>query len=117
MNFNYSLVFVLVLWGGICHAQSISVANDSRPSGRRGFFNWSVYLRAPADTLKEIKEVTYTLHPTFRNPEQLVKASPDNRNFSYKASGWGEFDIKVKVIFNRRRNPLYLIHHLKLNSR
>jgi len=112
------LFFVFSSEGFAQRIQKISVQNDVSMSRRSGYYNWKVYLVAHRDTLLKIKEVIYTLHPTFTNPVQKIKASTRNRNFSYNASGWGEFDIKVKIVFiDTRRRPLYLIHHLNLNVR
>ena len=119
MNSKLFLILILVLsyesfTQGV---QKISVQNDASMSRRKGYYNWKVYLVGHRDTLLKIKEVVYTLHPTFANPVQKIKSSTKNKNFSYSASGWGEFDIKVKIVFvDKRRRPLYLIHHLNLNS-
>lgn len=113
------IILLILLTGAYqAYAQQIRVANDASPARKREWYNWKVYLVAPANVLRSIKEVVYTLHPTFRYPVQTVRASTANRNFSYSSSGWGEFDIKVKVVYtDPRRTPLYLVHHLQLFNR
>ena len=66
---------------------------------RRGVYNWKVYIDAPRAVLSEIEYVEYTLHPTFKQP--VVRGDKQSQ-FSYKSSGWGEFNIKVKVQYKNR---------------
>ncbi|THU38163.1 hypothetical protein FAM09_15905 [Niastella caeni] len=111
------VLIILLLWACQAYAQNITVTNDASPATRKGYYNWKVYLVASSTVLSTIKEVVYTLHPTFKYPVQTVKASTRNRNFSYSASGWGEFDIKVKIVYNNsKRTPLYLVHHLRFSK-
>jgi transcription initiation factor IIF auxiliary subunit len=111
------LTFILFGWYFITNAQKITVTNDAQASGRKGYYKWAVYLSGHRDTLKKIDQVVYTLSSSFKNPVQPV-TSIQSPIFKYCASGWGEFDIKVKIIFrDRRRPPFYLIHHLNLRTR
>lgn len=112
-------IVLIVLLLGACqaYAQKITIDNEASPASKKGYYNWKVYLVAEPVVLRTIREVVYTLHPTFKNPVQRVKASAKNRNFSYSTSGWGEFDIKVKIVYNDpKRRPLYLVHHLRLSK-
>src|ERR1044071_3127461 len=94
-----SLIFILLVCFNYLNAQNIQIENDSHRSIRPGYYKWKVYVVADQTTLASIKSVEYTLHPTFINPIITVPASDKNKNFSYSASGWGEFDIKVKIDF------------------
>ncbi|RCK66781.1 Transcription initiation factor TFIID subunit 14 [Candida viswanathii] len=42
---------------------------------------------------KIFDKVTYSLHPTFANPQRTIKQQP----FRVEEKGWGEFDIPVSV--------------------
>ena len=114
---KHIVLIVLLQWACQAYAQKITIDNESSPASKKGYYNWKVYVIAEPVVLKTIREVVYTLHPTFTYPVQTVKASTKNRNFSYSTSGWGEFDIKVKVVYNDpKRTPLYLVHHLHLGK-
>lgn len=114
---KHIVLIVLLLWACQAYAQKIMIDNEASPASKRGYYHWKVYVVAEPVVLRTIREVVYTLHPTFKYPVQTVKASSRNRNFSYSTSGWGEFDIKVKIVYNdRKRPPLYLVHHLRLSK-
>jgi hypothetical protein len=106
----------LIAFGG--SAQGLRVTNDYADGAKKGSYNWKIYLQGSAATLASIASVEYTFHPTFRKPVQLITASPRNPNFSFVGSGWGEFDVKVKIVFkNPGQRPLYLVYPLDLHSR
>jgi len=73
---------------------------------RRGVYNWKIYIDAPQSVLDAISYVEYTLHPTFRPP--VVRGNAGSQ-FSYSSSGWGEFNIKVKVVY--RNNVVQSFEH------
>lgn len=64
---------------------------------REDWYDWKVYLEGPQEALNEIREVEYLLHETFRNPVRRKTNAGDK--FALETSGWGEFDIGVRVIF------------------
>ena len=82
----------------ISYGQKIGAYNTSKYVGD-GRYDWTVYIVADRETLGKISYVQYTLHPTF-NPA-VVKATNRNKPhpFSITRNGWGEFNIKVKVVF------------------
>ena len=101
---------------GLCAAalaQNITASNTSRALGN-GRWEWTVFLTAPPQVLRQIDCVEYTLHPTFPQPIRRVCAIGDtSRPFSLTASGWGEFQIRIRV-FMKRGNPVELTHDLRL---
>ena len=114
--FKYSfLVFAftgLFIYGS---AQNIRAANTSHPSAKKGYFDWTVFIQSDNTTLNSIDHVEYLLHPSFPNPQ--VTSYDKANNFSYSASGWGEFEIKIKVVFkDPNRTPLYITHWLALKA-
>jgi transcription initiation factor IIF auxiliary subunit len=82
-------------------AQEISVANTSRYIGERRW-EWTVFLQAAPQILDGIQCVEYTLHPTFPEPvrRQCVRGDP-RFPFALTTSGWGTFEISIKVLFKR----------------
>ena len=77
---------------------SVKIDNYARLEGKRGdrdYYQWRVFLDEPADRLREIESVEYTLHPTFREPTQ-ISTDPETK-FALETSGWGEFNILVTV--------------------
>lgn len=59
-----------------------------------------------------IKKVEFTLHPSFEEPVKTVEKFP----YEIHQTGWGEFDIGVKIIFiDPAEKPVELTHYLKLH--
>lgn len=60
-----------------------------------------------------IKRVQFKLHDTYPQPTRNVDKPP----FSVTETGWGEFEIQIKVFFVPEANekPITLFHHLKLH--
>jgi YEATS domain-containing protein 4 len=53
------------------------------------------------------------LHPSFPEPVKTVEKFP----FEIHQTGWGEFDIGIKIFFNDpAEKPVELVHSLKLYS-
>jgi hypothetical protein len=69
---------------------------------RKDLWDWTVFVVGDDSTLKEIKCVEYTLHPTFPDPIRTVckKGATSGKGFFLSTSGWGTFVIEVKVMFN-----------------
>jgi transcription initiation factor IIF auxiliary subunit len=79
---------------------SIYTANTSTRV-KEDRWDWAVFIVGDNSTLKEIKCVEYTLHPTFPNPVHKIctKGSTSGKGFFLSSSGWGTFIIKVKIMF------------------
>ena len=60
-----------------------------------------------------IKRVQFRLHETYPQPTRNVDRAP----FSVTETGWGEFEIQIKIFFvpEAGEKPLTLVHHLKLH--
>lgn len=58
------------------------------------------------------QQVTFELHSSFENPNRDVSHPP----YELTESGWGEFDIVVRLHFvdDAQEPPLELYHHLQL---
>lgn len=93
----------------------ITTGNTSRSLGG-GRWEWAVFILASNDVLKQIQYVEYTLHPTFPEPIQRVteRGMENGKGFVLKATGWGTFEIAVKVVFTNGK-VRYLRHQLKFS--
>ncbi|KAI6130248.1 yeats family protein [Pisolithus croceorrhizus] len=60
-----------------------------------------------------IKRVTFKLHDTYSNPTRNFDKPP----FELSETGWGEFEIQIRVHFvaESGEKPITLYHHLKLH--
>lgn len=88
-------------------AQELSSSNISRYLCN-GRWEWTVFIQAAPEVLRDIKHVEYKLHPTFPNPIQKVDSFGDRRHpFGLTRIGWGVFEISITVLFkNGRTQPL-----------
>merc|ERR1719473_1987820 len=78
---------------------------------------WTYDDACPAEVL--VPEVTFKLHPTFRPPEVLVKASrpiEGGRRYSVKRKGWGAFDIAVIVHLHGKPHAARFAHELRFED-
>lgn len=88
----------LFIAGG-AQAQDLSTANVSEYIGDSKW-TWTIYITGPYTLLAQVNYVEYQLHPTFSNPTQRVYKTADSRYpFGLTASGWGVFEVGVKVVF------------------
>lgn len=92
----------------------IKIVNDYRLSQRPGYYDWKVYLDNKKEVTNKIQSVTYTLHPTFRNPIREIANDPTGQ-FALKSNGWGEFEIKADIKLTNGK-VLTKYHWLNLGS-
>ncbi|CAL8076746.1 unnamed protein product [Calicophoron daubneyi] len=75
---------------------------------------WTAFLRPfnPNEDLSTfIRRVQFKLHESYTNPIRVVNKPP----FELTETGWGEFDITMKVIFtDSNEKPLVITHLIKL---
>lgn len=84
---------------------------------RKDYYNWKVYLVASPAYLNSISEVVYYLDPTFSYSTRKIKADPENPNFSLCCNGWGEFQLRIKIVFkDRKKEDLYENYNLILTN-
>lgn len=77
---------------------------------------WTVFVRDPSgkdDLGYIIKRVIFKLHDTYPQPTRVVEQPP----FELTETGWGEFEIQIRVLFApcAAEKQLVLHHHLKLH--
>ncbi|KAK9765981.1 NuA4 histone H4 acetyltransferase complex and the SWR1 complex subunit [Basidiobolus ranarum] len=77
--------------------------------------NWVVSVRGlnNEDISHFIKKVNFKLHESFANPNRVVEKAP----FEVSETGWGEFEIVIKIYFNSvsHEKPVTLYHPLRLH--
>ncbi|CDK26132.1 unnamed protein product [Kuraishia capsulata CBS 1993] len=76
---------------------------------------WTVFVRDPngKDLSYFIKKVVFKLHDTYDSPTRSIESPP----FEVTETGWGEFEIGIKIYFvsESSEKNLSLFHHLKLH--
>lgn len=76
---------------------------------------WTIFVKGPQneDLSYFIKKVVFKLHDTYPNPIRTVEAPP----FELTETGWGEFEINVKVHFidEAGEKLLNFYHRLRLH--
>ena len=96
---------------------SIIVKNTSEtaeksPDGTQWYY-WSVETYTePTNLIDKIKQLTYYLHPTFAKSKFEMVHPP----FILRSKGWGEFIIKVDIVFDTGKK-VRLWHHLLLGQK
>lgn len=73
---------------------------------------WAVWIEGEPAELDLIKSVTYTLHPTFRNPTRTTTDRASK--FRLETEGWGTFRIHARVDVGDG-TPHKLTHDLELH--
>ena len=103
---------------GVSLTKPIVVGNIARYFGKKReddghTHEWTCYLRPfkSEDMSVFIKKVQFKLHESYANPVRIVSRPP----YEVSETGWGEFEIIVKVFFqDPAEKPLTLYHLLKL---
>lgn len=76
---------------------------------------WTIFVRDPRgeDISHYIKKVVFKLHETYPNHTRVVEAPP----FELTETGWGEFDVNIKIYFIDEANEkqLNFYHRLRLH--
>ncbi len=97
--------------------QKIEVKNDSQYSGRKLYvgkkaWDWTIYIDSEPSILEKISCVTYQLHPTFTDPtKRICKLGQTSKAFSYSTTGWGTFNVGVRIEF-KDGSKFTTAHHL-----
>ncbi|GFS66713.1 YEATS domain-containing protein 4 [Trichonephila clavipes] len=77
---------------------------------------WKVYLKAynNEDLSVYIKRVHFKLHDSYKEPNRICFFPP----FGVTETGWGEFEITMKIFFqDSNERPVVIYHFLKLFDR
>jgi hypothetical protein len=80
---------------------------------REGAWNWTIFIQGTDDALDQIRCVEYTLHPSFPDPVVTVcQKGAASRAFALSGSGWGTFEVGIRVIAHDGREQK-LKYHLR----
>jgi len=74
---------------------------------------WTVYVKPyrNEDMSSYVKKVHFKLHDSYANPNRIVTKPP----YEVTETGWGEFEIVIKIFFNDSvERPATIFHVLKL---
>ena len=75
--------------------------------------NWTVYVKPfnSEDIAPWVKKVHFKLHESYPNPNRIVTKPP----FEVSETGWGEFEITIKLYFvDPNEKPVTIYHTLRL---
>jgi transcription initiation factor IIF auxiliary subunit len=114
----YLVLFVACSTNSFGQTQPYHFDNEfGKWKNRNDYFNWKVFLVADNTFLKSIRQVEYYLDPSFKTAKQIIKYNTKNPNFTLCSNGWGEFTLRIKIIFNNpATSPVYDVYRLDLHS-
>ena len=107
MNAIWRNVTVVLRWAAALAVAALpclaapKITNTSTYVGA-GRWDWTIFVDAGPNTLKQIDCVEYTLHPTFPDPVRKVCGQQETR-FALSSNGWGTFTVKVKITYKDGR--------------
>ncbi len=104
-----------VVRGIVCGTMAFAIRDNKKvPDESEASHKWSCYVRGPDDydISTFIKQVVFSLHPSFNNSVRPFKSPP----YEIHEEGWGEFDIGIKLHFwpDSQLRPIEFVHQLKL---
>ena len=111
--------------GGLGHTHQWTVGVYSATSEPPAIGETLIPIGGADDLSYFIKKVTFKLHDTYPQSTRsalidmrgLTRTAIDRPPFEVTETGWGEFDIIIRIFFapESGEKPLQLIHHLKLH--
>lgn len=61
------------------------------------WYDWCVFAAGSKEAIEEVREIEYRLHPTFPDPERIVRDK--QTRFALFSAGWGEFTLDIEIVF------------------
>ncbi|KAK6964918.1 YEATS domain-containing protein 4 [Biomphalaria glabrata] len=103
---------------GVTVVKPVIYGNISRYFGKKReedghTHQWTVYVKPyrNEDMSAYVKKVNFKLHDSYPNPNRVVTKPP----YEVTETGWGEFEIIIKIYFNDpMERPVTIYHLLKL---
>ncbi|SAL98328.1 hypothetical protein [Absidia glauca] len=99
----------------IYYGNTATPITGKKPSDSDHTHQWTVMLKGLGndDLSYYIRKVVFKLHETYPNPLRTVEQPP----FELTETGWGEFEIMIKVHFQvaTSEKSVTLYHHLRLH--
>ncbi|KAI9248099.1 exocyst complex component Sec5-domain-containing protein [Sporodiniella umbellata] len=97
-------------YGSIAYPLNGKKASDPDHTHR-----WTVMVKGlnNEDLTYYVKKVVFKLHETYPNPIRTIEQPP----FEVSETGWGEFEIMIKIYFHpcAVEKPAIIYHHLRLH--
>lgn len=82
--------------------------------------SWTVFVKGVDDTdiTYWCKKVLFKLHESIKNNSRMVENVTPGEPFQVHETGWGEFEITIKLYYAPESNekPQTLYHHLRLHA-
>jgi transcription initiation factor IIF auxiliary subunit len=75
----------------------------SRDIGKKGgmdFYAWCVFLQGSPEEIGRIRQIEYTLHPSFPDPVRVVEDA--DHCFALESQGWGIFQVRARVTYRNK---------------
>lgn len=104
---------------GLCQPKKYSFTNEYSNWGNRiDYFNWKIYITGDSVFIASIKQIEYYLDPSFKRPKRVITASASSggKNFTLCTNGWGEFTIRIKIVFKNSATSITDTYRLDLHS-
>ena len=76
---------------------------------------YKVWLSLEGPSMPFVNQVTYTLHPTFPDPERRVARTVSNPNCQMVIWAWGVFTVQA-VVEDKQGRLIRLEHYLTFNQ-
>ena len=89
---------------------SYRIAQDFEYAGNE-YWRWWAWIEAGDASLDKVREVTWILHPTFK--QSRVRVTDRSSKFQLKTAGWGTFLLRAEVVLQDGAKQL-LKHNLRL---
>lgn len=97
-----------IIYGSLAYWMGNKKAGEGAATHR-----WTLFVRGPndEDLSTFVREVAFTLHPSFPEPIRRIKEAP----FEVTETGWGEFESGIRIFFkDPEEQPIDLLHSIKL---
>lgn len=103
---------------GLTIVKPIIYGNISRYFGKKRdedghTHQWTVYVKPykNEDLSTYVKKINFKLHESYPNPNRVITKPP----YEVTETGWGEFEVVIKIYFNDpNERPVTIYHLLKL---
>ncbi|RWS20881.1 YEATS domain-containing protein 4-like protein, partial [Leptotrombidium deliense] len=96
-----------IVYGNVAHYFGSKRAEDGHTH------QWTVYVKPfyNEDMSSYVKKVHFKLHESYTNQNRVVTKPP----YEVTETGWGEFEISIKIFFvDPQERPVTIYHLLKL---
>ena len=90
--------------------EEVKMVDETLYGNDQETFEWSLRINITDQVLDQIDYVRYELHPTFVNPERIIRDRKSH--FQLRLVGWGIFEIPITIRF-KDGSSLETSHHLE----